>query len=312
MALSNRTRGSSYKQSLWKRIMKHKMQYLMLAPAIVLLLIFSYKPMGGMIIAFKDYFPGQSIWDSEWVGFENFEFLRYPEFTKVMGNTLMITGLKLLFGFPAPIILALMFNEISNMRVKKITQSIAYLPHFMSWIVVAYIIESLLSPSVGLINQVIKALGADPVTFLAKPEYFRMIVVISSIWKEVGWGTIIYLAAITSIDTALYEAADVEGASKFQQMIYITLPCIMPTVSVLLVLNVPNMLNAGMDQILPLMNPANLPVSDVLDTYMLRNGLQKGNYSVSTAAGMLSSFVKLFLLLITNKAAKKMGGAGLW
>lgn len=284
----------------------------MLAPATILLLIFSYKPMYGLIIAFKNYYPGQSMWSSQWVGLENFKFLSYPEFIGVLGNTLIITGLKLLFGFPAPILLALMFNEINHLPYKKITQSIAYLPHFMSWIVVAYILESMLSPSVGFVNQIIRELGMQPVTFLAKPEYFRSIIILSSIWKEVGWGTIIYLASIASIDPALYEAADVEGASKLQQIYAITLPSIMPTISVLLVLNIPNILNAGMDQILPLMNPANLPVSDVLDTFILRNGLQQGNYSLSTAVGMLSSIVKLVLLLFTNWFSKKLGGAGLW
>lgn len=284
----------------------------MLAPATILLLIFSYKPMYGLIIAFKNYYPGQSMWSSQWVGLENFKFLSYPEFIGVLGNTLIITGLKLLFGFPAPILLALMFNEINHLPYKKITQSIAYLPHFMSWIVVAYILESMLSPSVGFVNQIIRELGMQPVTFLAKPEYFRSIIILSSIWKEVGWGTIIYLASIASIDPALYEAADVEGASKLQQIYAITLPSIMPTISVLLVLNIPNILNAGMDQILPLMNPANLPVSDVLDTFILRNGLQQGNYSLSTAVGMLSSIVKLVLLLFTNWFSKRLGGAGLW
>lgn len=294
------------------RIVRHRMYYLMLAPAMILLLLFSYLPMMGIVIAFKDFYPGRSMWDCAWVGLENFEFVRYREFTSVLGNTLAITGLKLLFGFPAPILLALMFNELRGVRFKKVTQSIAYLPHFMSWIVVAYILEAILSPSVGLLNQVIVLLGGDKITFMAQPKYFRPIVVLSSIWKEVGWGTIIYLAAITAIDPALYEAAEVEGAGKFQQMVNITLPSIMPTISVLLVLNIPNILNAGMDQILPLMNAANLSVSDVLDTYIMRNGLQQGNYSISTAAGLLSSVMKLFLLLSINKLSKALGGEGLF
>lgn len=302
----------SPKPSLLVRIWKHRAKYIMLMPAVVLLLLFSYKPMVGIVLAFKNFFPGQNIWQSEWCGFDNFEFLQYTEFYEVMGNTLAITGLKLLFGFPAPIIMALMFNEISSQRYKRITQSIAYLPHFMSWIVVAYILESFLSPSVGFVNQIVKSCGGEAIAFLARPNYFRPIIVLSSIWKEVGWGTIIYLAAITSIDTTLYEAAQVEGASKIQQIGYITLPCIMPTISVMLVLNVPNLLNAGMDQILPLMNPTNLPVSDVLDTYILRNGIEQGYYSTSTAVGLFTSVIKVSLLLFTNAVSKKMGGAGLW
>lgn len=284
----------------------------MLLPAIILLLLFSYKPMLGIVIAFKNFFPGQGIWDAEWCGFENFEFLKFSEFYEVMGNTLALTGLRLLFGFPAPIILALMFNEVSGEKFKRISQSIAYLPHFMSWIVVAYILQAFLSPSVGLLNELIKMLGQEPIGFMVDPKYFRSIIVMSGIWKEIGWGTIIYLAAITSIDPALYEAAQVEGASKLQQMWYITVPCIMPTISIMLILEVPNLLNAGMDQILPLQNPANLPVSDVLDTYILRNGIQQGYYSISTAIGLLSSIVKVILLLGTNYVSKKLGGSGLW
>jgi len=304
--------SSERRSSLFIRMGRHKMHYLMLAPAMLLLLLFSYRPMLGIVIAFKDYFPGRDMWSCEWVGLANFEFMKYREFANAMGNTLAITALKLVFGFPAPILLALMFNEVQNARFKKITQSIAYLPHFMSWIVVAYILEALLSPSVGLVNQVIASMGGTRITFLAKSEYFRAIITLSSVWKEVGWGTIIYLAAITSIDLSLYEAAEVEGASKLQQIRHITLPCIMPTISVLLVLNIPNILNAGMDQILPLMNNANLSVSDVLDTYIMRNGLQQGNYSVSTAAGLMSSVVKLLLLLLTNNVSKRLGGDGIF
>ena len=179
---------------LLRKIWKYRAKYIMLLPAVLLLLLFSYKPMLGIVIAFKNYFPGQDIWQSDWCGLENFEFMQYAEFYEVMLNTLAITGLKLLFGFPAPIIMALMFNEISCQRYKRITQSIAYLPHFMSWIVVAYILESFLSPSVGFVNQLIKSFGGEAITFLGRPEHFRSIIVLSSIWKEVGWETIIYLA----------------------------------------------------------------------------------------------------------------------
>lgn len=179
---------------LLRKIWKYRAKYIMLLPAVLLLLLFSYKPMLGIVIAFKNYFPGQDIWQSDWCGLENFEFMQYAEFYEVMLNTLAITGLKLLFGFPAPIIMALMFNEISCQRYKRITQSIAYLPHFMSWIVVAYILESFLSPSVGFVNQLIKSFGGETITFLGRPEHFRSIIVLSSIWKEVGWETIIYLA----------------------------------------------------------------------------------------------------------------------
>lgn len=284
----------------------------MLAPALILLFLFSYEPMAGIVIAFKQYYPGLSWSECPWVGFENFEFLHYKEFYRVLGNTLAITGLRLLIGFPAPIILALMLDHVRSSKFKRVAQSIVYLPHFMSWIVVAYILESALSPSVGFVNSLMELCGMEKVTFMAKPQYFRGLVTLSGVWKEIGWGTIIYLAAISGIDQSLYEAAEVEGASSMQQLFQITLPLLMPTISVMLVLNIPNLLNAGMDQILPLQNAANLKVSDVLDTYILRNGLQQGKYAVSTAAGLLSSDVKLILLLGTNKVSKSLGGAGLW
>lgn len=305
-------KGEINKTPLMKKIVRHKTYYLMFLPAVILLILFSYKPMVGIVIAFKDYHPGISIWESPWAGLKNFAFITRPDFTTVVKNTIVVTGLRMLFGFPAPILLALMFNEVNAPRFKKISQSIVYLPHFMSWIVVAYILESLLSPSVGLVNQIITGFGGEAVSFFTKPEYFRTIIVASSLWKETGWGTIIYLATIATIDPQLHEAAMVEGANRLQRIWHITLPSIMPTISVLLVLNIPNLLNAGMDQILPLTNPANLSVADVLDTYILRNGVEQGQYAVSTAVGLMSSAIKLVLLLGTNWMSIKLSGSGLW
>lgn len=304
--------GKSSFSQRFKLVWKHRWQYSMLLPGLVLLFLFNYMPMVGVQIAFKDYQIGSTIMNSPWIGLQNFEFLYNPEFWNVVKNTLAITLLKFIFGFPAPIILALMLNELKSEKYKRVIQSVSYIPHFISWIVVAYILESFLSPSVGIVNQLISALGGEPIFFMGEVNMFRPIVVISNIWKEVGWGSIIYLAAISSLDPQLYEAAYVEGAGKWQQLWYITLPGLVPTILLMLILTMPSLLNAGYDQIYPLMNPANLPVSDVLDTFILRNGLERGYYSMSTAVGLLSSTISLILMLVANAITRKTTGSGIW
>ena len=295
-----------------KLIWKFRWQYAMVLPAIIFLFLFSYVPITGLRIAFKDYQLGNTIANAPWVGLVNFSFLTNSDFWKVVKNTLTITFLRMLFGFPAPIILAILLNEIRSKWFKRVIQSVSYVPHFVSWIVVAYIIDSLLSPSVGLVNHIIVAFGGKEIFFMGSTSWFRPIVIISGIWKEIGWGTIIYLAAITSLDQQLYEAAHVEGAGKWAQMRYVTLPGLTPTILLMLTLSMPNLLNAGYDQIYPLMNNINLPVSDVLDTFILRNGLQQGYYSMSSAVGLLSSVISLILMLSLNKLTKKISGEGLW
>jgi putative aldouronate transport system permease protein len=227
-------------------------------------------------------------------------------------NTIWIALLKFVFGFPAPIMLALLINEVRNNTFKRFVQSISYLPHFFSWIVVAYILQSLLTLDGGLVNQLIVNMGGDPVFFMGSTEWFRPMIVASGLWKEVGWNTILYLAAITTIDPQLYEAAKVEGAGRMAQIRHITLPGMMPTISIVLILSMPSLITVGMDQIYPLMNPANQPVADVLDTYILRSGLQQGYFGMATAVGLLSSVISLILVLITNQLARKFNGEGLW
>ncbi|MBM6994262.1 sugar ABC transporter permease [Paenibacillus sp. DXFW5] len=284
----------------------------MVLPAVVLLFLFSYVPMAGIQVAFKEFQIGTTIWNSPWVGLENFAFLQDDQFWLVVRNTVYIAVLKFVFGFPAPILLALLINELRHNGFKRFVQSVSYLPHFFSWIVVAYILQSFLTLDGGLVNQLIANLGGDPVFFLGSTQWFRPMIVTSSLWKEVGWNTILYLAAITTIDPQLYEAAKVEGAGKWAQMRHITLPGMMPTISIVLILSMPSLIAVGMDQIYPLMNPANQPVADVLDTYILRSGLQQGYFGMATAVGMLSSLLSLILVIGTNQLSRKANGEGLW
>ncbi|MGP0584177.1 ABC transporter permease [Paenibacillus timonensis] len=294
------------------KLAKYRWQYVMVLPAVVLLFLFSYVPMVGIQVAFKEFQIGTTIWNSPWVGLENFAFLQDDQFWLVVRNTVYIAVLKFVFGFPAPILLALLINELRHNGFKRFVQSVSYLPHFFSWIVVAYILQSFLTLDGGLVNQLIANLGGDPVFFLGSTQWFRPMIVTSSLWKEVGWNTILYLAAITTIDPQLYEAAKVEGAGKWAQMRHITLPGMMPTISIVLILSMPSLIAVGMDQIYPLMNPANQPVADVLDTYILRSGLQQGYFGMATAVGMLSSLLSLILVIGTNQLSRKVNGEGLW
>ena len=294
------------------KLTKYRWQYVMIFPGIVLLFLFSYIPMAGIQVAFKDFHIGYTIWNAPWMGVENFVFLKDDQFWIVVKNTIIIALLKFVFGFPAPIFLALLINEVRHNGFKRFVQSVSYLPHFFSWIVVAYILQSLLTLDGGLINNLVSKAGGEPIFFLGSTEWFRPMVVASGLWKEVGWNTILYLAAITTIDPQLYEAAKVEGAGRLSQIRHITLPGIMPTISIVLILSMPSLITVGMDQIYPLMNPANQPVADVLDTYILRNGLQQGYFGMATAVGLLSSAISLILVLITNQLSRKMNGEGLW
>lgn len=279
----------------------------MTLPGLVLVFLFSYMPMAGIQVAFRDYSIFVGVWESPWIGLENFRFLLDGEFWRVFGNTIWITTLKFVFGFPAPIILALMLNEVKNQTFKKIVQTLTYLPHFVSWIVVAYIIEALLSESFGLINQLLVHAGLQKIYFLGSLPWFRPIIVLSSIWKEVGFNAIIYLAAIAGLNPQLYDAAQVDGAGKWKQIRHITIPGIMPTISIMLILSIPSLLNAGFDQIFPLQNPINLPVSEVIDTYVVKTGLRQGYYGPATAIGLMTSVVQLLLVIGANQLSKKYG-----
>ena len=271
--------------------------------------------MYGLTIAFKDFVLLKGISGSPWVGLENFrKLLTAPSFSEVFVNTIKISFLRLIFGFPAPILLALLLNEVGNARFKKVVQTISYLPHFLSWVVLAGIVIQILSPSSGIVNQIIVMFGGNPIYFVADPRYFVPMLIVTGIWKEVGWGTVVYLASITSISPELYEAATIDGAGRFQKMLHITLPALRPVVSIMFILNSGNLINAGFDQIYNLYNPAVYKVADIIDTYVYRRGLLDMKYSFSSAAGLFKNIISFALVLTTNGLVKVISGKenGIW
>ncbi|MFC4402161.1 ABC transporter permease [Gracilibacillus xinjiangensis] len=296
---------------LVKNIRKHWVLYLMILPGIIYYIVFKYIPLMGSVIAFQDYQIFNGITGSPWVGLENFkQLLNYKDFHEVLRNTALIALYQLVFQFPAPIILALLFNEVRILILKKTVQSLFYLPHFLSWVVVGGIVFELLANQ-GIVNAVREMFGYAPILFMQEEAYFRSIVVISGIWKEVGWGTIIYLAAITAINPSLYEAAVIDGANRFKQTIYITLPLMLPTITVLFLLNIGNFLELGFDQIYNLLTPMTYSVGDIIETYVYRAGVLQGQYSLTTAIGLFQSVIGFALLWIFNRLARK-SEQGLW
>jgi len=300
------------KHSVTKKIISNYDLYLMLLPGLVLIIIFHYLPMYGSIIAFKDYNLMEGIIGSPWVGLKHFDALfQAREFHRVFRNTLLISIYRLIFQFPIPIILALLINEVSNMFFKRTVQTITYLPHFLSWAVVGALVIDLLSPSSGLINLALKEFGISPVTLMDK-RYFRAIVVASQTWKETGWSAIIYLAAISSIDPQLYEAAIVDGASKWRQIWYITLPGIRSTIVFIILLRIGALLATDVEQILMLYNPVVYEVGDVIGTYVYRVGLGQMKYSYTTAVGLFQSVVGFILLVIANHLSRRYAETSMW
>lgn len=292
-------------------IKKHWILYVMILPGILYYIIFKYVPLAGSAIAFQNFQIFKGIGGSEWVGFENFKYIfSYQDFYIVLRNTAVIAFYQLVFGFPAPIILALLFNEVRLMLAKRFVQSLFYLPHFLSWVVVGGIVFELLS-SQGVANTIREWLGLESILFMQEQQYFRTIVVISGIWKEVGWGTIIYLAAIAGINPSLYEAAVMDGANRWKQTIHITLPTMFPTILVLFLLNIGNFLELGFDQIYNLLTPMTYSVGDIIETYVYRAGVLQGQYSVTTAIGLFQSVIGFALLWIFNRMARKTE-QGLW
>nr|WP_261131976.1 sugar ABC transporter permease [Bacillus sp. Marseille-Q3570] len=294
-------------------LIKNWQIYSMILPGLLYFLVFKYIPLGGIVIAFQDYSVYGGIFESPWVGLKHFQNLfEYPEFYTILKNTLLISLYQLIFGFPAPIILALFLNEVRKMFFKRTVQTVLYLPHFLSWVIVGGLVISFLSPSTGIVNEIVRWFGGEPIFFIQEPEYFRSIIVSSGIWKEVGWGTIIYLAAMAGINPELYEAAEVDGAGKFRQAISITIPCILPTIMVLLLLRIGNILDLGFEQIYMLLNPLVRETGEVFDTYIYRAGLLGGQYSYTTAIGLFKSIVGFILLVGANKLSKKMTGNSIY
>jgi putative aldouronate transport system permease protein len=295
-------------------IYKSRYLYFLLLPGVIWYIIYRYVPMYGVIIAFKDYSFSLGILNSPWVGLKHFKFLFFssPDFYQIIRNTLLINTYNLIFGFPAPLVLALMLNELKNAYFKRSIQTVIYFPHFLSWVIFGGIIMQLLSPNEGLVNQIIKGLGGDPVFFMAKSEYFRSIVVSSNILKETGWGAIIYLAALSGIDPEQYEASTIDGANRWQKLWYITLPGIMNTVLILLILKVGYLLDVGFEQIYVMYNPGVYGVGDVISTYIYRVGLQEARFSLTTAIGLFQSVIGFILIYGTNKLARKYSDVSIW
>ncbi|WP_025745728.1 ABC transporter permease [Kallotenue papyrolyticum] len=296
-----------------RELRRHALLYLMILPGVLYFLIFRYVPMYGAIIAFKDYRVLEGFTGSPWVGLKHFRTIfSSPFFYNVLTNTILISTYKLVFGTPAAIILALLLNEVRISWFKRSVQTITYLPHFLSWVVVFGILLVTLSPSSGLLNKAIVALGGQPINFLADPDWFRTVLVASDIWKELGWGTIIYLAAMAGISPSLYEAAIVDGATRLQRMRYITLPGILPVIVLVTLLRIGNLLSAGFEQVFVLYNPSVYSVADIIDTWVYRQGIQGFQFSLAAAVGLFKGAVGAVLLISAHLISKRTVGVGLW
>ena len=279
--------------------------HLMILPGLLFILIFKYMPLGGITIAFKEFLPGKGIWGSPWVGLENFEYmLALPDTKRVMWNTLFIAAAKILINFPVPIIISILLNEVKNHRFKRSVQTIIYLPYFISWVILAGIIQDLFAKE-GLINQFLGIFGAEPVFFLGNKYAFLGVLIGTDVWKNFGYNTVVYLAAITGIDETLYEAAKIDGANRFQQIWNVMLPGIAPIVVLMMILNLGNVLNAGFEQIFNLYNPLVYETADIIDTFVYRISLVEANYSLGTAVGLLKSVVSFILIVTSYKIANK-------
>ncbi|MCI8442517.1 MAG: sugar ABC transporter permease [Provencibacterium sp.] len=299
-------------QRAWQIFLRYKYVYLMFVPVAIYYMMFHFIPMAGAVIAFEDYSPRGGLFGSDWVGLQHFkDFFGSVYFWRLMRNTLVINLYGLFFGFPAPIILALMLSEVRKTGFKRTVQTITYMPHFISVVVAAGIILDFFAFD-GLVNEVLKLLGINPQMFMTEPNYFYGIFVGSGIWQNVGWDSIIYLSTISAIDPTLYEAAVVDGAGRWAKLRHVTFPGILPTIIIMLILRIGNMLSVGFEKVLLLYNPSIYETADVISTYVYRMGLLNNDYSYSTAVGLFNSVVNFTLLVGANYFSKKMGDNSLW
>ena len=310
--LSSDVHSLSYWARLRKNVVKNKGLYIMLIPVVAYYLLFHYQPMYGLQIAFKDFSFSKGILGSPWAGFKHFEsFFTSHYFWRLLRNTLSISVSNLLWGFPAPIILAIVINEIRSARFKKTVQTLTYLPHFVSVVVVCSMVKTFLSLN-GPVNTIIQSFGGDPINFFAHGEYFTTIFVVSDIWKHLGWGTIIYLSALTAIDPQLYEAAKLDGAGKLRQITSVTLPSIMPTVVIMFILRIGKVLSLGAEKIMLLYNETIYEYADVISTFVYRKGLEDANYSYAAAVGLFNAVINFILLYSVNRLSKRVSDNSLW
>lgn len=307
-----RVKGS-WVQDWTVAIKRDKYLYAMAAPGLLFFLLFKYFPLWGLLLAFQNYSPYLGFWDSEWVGLKYFnEFFTNPDFMKLFRNTMVISLLNIFFFFPIPIVVALLLNEVRKLAFKKIVQTVIYLPHFLSWVIIVGICFLIFGQGSGVINQLIVEFGGQKIEFMTEPNLFWGMLTAQSIWKEAGWGTIIFLAALAGINSELYEAAQIDGASRWQQAMNVTLPGIKSTIIVLLILRLGQVMDVGFEQIYLMMSGPVAHLADVFDTYAYRVGIQQGRFGYATVAGLFKSVVGLILVVMSNRLAKKFGEEGLY
>lgn len=302
------------KGSFGRYVRMHPWLYLMMIPGLLYILLFHYVPMYGVVIAFQKFNFVKGILGSKWIGLQNFkELFSSEQFLRVFRNSLEFSLIRLIFSFPMPIILALLLNEVRHMRYKKLVQTIIYIPHFISWVVVASLVSNLLMPTnEGAVNAFLGLFGIPPANYLTSPAHFRGIIVTAEIWKGAGWGTIVYLSALSQVDQEIYEAAYIDGANRWKVMWYITFPCILSTVSIMLILRLGSLMSNGFEQIYLLYSPMVYDVADVFETYTYRIGIQGGRYSYSAAVGMFQSVVGFILIITSNFISRKVGESSLF
>ncbi|MGI5893843.1 MAG: ABC transporter permease [Candidatus Merdivicinus sp.] len=303
---------SHWYQVLATDLVRNKWVYLLALPGVLYYIVYHYFPLYGALIAFKDYSPAQGILGSEWVGLEHFvDFFGSFYFVRILKNTLLLSLYSLIFGFPVPIIFALLLNEVRNVAFKKTIQTVTYIPHFISLIVVCGMITNFTATN-GIVNTVIELFGGERINFLAKPEWFRTVYVVSDIWQGFGWGSIIYIAALTGIDQELYEAATIDGAGKWKQTIHVTLPGILPTIVIMLILRLGQFMNVGFEKVFLLYNPGIYETADIISTFVYRRGILEADFSYSAAVGLFNSLINLILVWASNKISQKLTETSLW
>lgn len=298
---------------MWKRIQRDRVLYLILLLPIIYLILFKYAPMAGNILAFRKFKVGGSMFGVKWEGLKYFKlFIRDSYFWQVFRNTLLLSVLNLVFGFPIPIILALLLNEVKNKGGKRIVQTITYLPKFLSTVVVVSMLQTLLSPSTGAINMFLNKLGVESIYFLNEPSWFRPVYILSDIWQFMGWNSILYLTALTSVDPQLYEAAAIDGANRWKQTLHVTIPGILPTIVITLILSTGSVLSVGFEKVLLLYTQNTMDVADVISTYTYRMGIVNSQYSYTTAVGLFQGIINLIIITAVNQISKKMTETSLW
>ncbi len=306
-------KASPSSNKTWVKMKQNYELYLFILPTVILYLIFKYYPMYGLQIAFKDFRASVGIWESEWVGFEHFiRFFESYNFWPIMQNTLSLSMLSLLFGFPMPIIVALMLNQMLAKRYKKFVQTVIYAPHFISTVVLVGMLHVFLSPNSGIVNHIVAFFGGEPILFMADEDWFRPLYVLSGIWQETGFATIIYLAALAGVNPELHEAAIMDGASKMQRILNVDIPGILPTIIILLVLALGNMMSVGFEKAFLMQSDLNYATSNIIPTYVYEQGIQKAQYSFSAAVGLFNSAINVILLVSVNRIAKKLTETSLW